>query len=148
MISTTEHTLSSGSRRTMRALASVVMPHEDGAPRVSTDAVIELVEGFARQMPRLLRVLFPIGLWLLEWGALVLGPSLVPFSSMSLARRERYVMSWVRSRSHIRRDLIKGVKGLVLICYYSDPQVTKLLGYAVEEHVQLVKSERLRRHAL
>jgi hypothetical protein len=147
-MTTTPHTLSRGSRRTMATLAEVVMPKGAGAPEVPIANVLALVESFCREMPRLLRVLFPIGLFLLEWGALVLGPSLVPFSWMSPERRQRYVMSWVHSGSHIRRDLIKGVKGLVLICYYSDPRVGAFLGYAVDEHVQLVKAERLKRHAV
>ncbi len=147
-MTTPTFTLSRRSRRTMATLAEVVLPRGQGAPEVSTDTVVALADSFAREMPRLLRVLFPIGLFLLEWGALLLGPSLVPFSLMTQQRRERYVMSWVHSRSHIRRDLIKGVKGLVLLCYYADARVCAYLGYAVEEHVTLVKAERLKRYAV
>jgi hypothetical protein len=96
-------------------------------------------------MPKLLRVLFPVGLLLLELGALVLAPSLVPFSYMSRARRERYLRGWVHSRFMLFRELIKGVKGLCLFAYYSDPRVAAYLGYEHEPHVQLVKAERLRR---
>jgi hypothetical protein len=47
----------------------------------------------------------------------------------------------------LRRDLIKAVKGLCLIAYYSDARVGARLGYTVEEHVADVSAERLRRHA-
>jgi hypothetical protein len=98
-------------------------------------------------LPRLYRALFPVGLALLELGALLLAPSLVPFSSMSAPRRRRYVDGWVHARGRLRRDLIKAVKGLCLLAYYSDPRVRARLGYFPDEHVQLVKAERLRRHA-
>jgi hypothetical protein len=135
------------SRRVVRALAEVVLPPDSDAPRVPLDEVVRFVDSFVPKMPTLLRLLFPIGLMLLELGAFFLGPSLVPFSAMSLARRRRYVDSWVRARWRLQRDLIKAVKGLCLFCYYSDPRVAASLGYQVEEHVTLVAAERLRRHA-
>ncbi len=141
-----KHNLGPWSRRTLRALAEVVLPHVAGAPEVSTAEVVDFVDDWVFYMPRLFRLLFPVGLMLLELGAFVLGPSLVPFSFMSEKRRARYVNSWVHAGWQLRRDLIKGVKGLVLVKYYSDPKVCAYLGYQVEEHVQLVTAERLKRH--
>jgi hypothetical protein len=138
--------LGAWSRRSLRALAEVVVPRGGGAPEVDLDAILAFADDYVRYMPRLFRLLFPVGLLMLELGAFVLAPSLVPFSSMSLERRRRYVGSWVRSRSALRRDLIKGVKGLCLFAYYSDPKVAGSLGYHIDEHVELVKSERLKRH--
>jgi hypothetical protein len=134
------------SRRVVRAVAEVVTPHVDGAPQVETERIVDFVDDWVPHMPRLFRLLFPVGLMLLELGAFVLGPSLVPFTLMRRARRERYVRAWVSARWHLQRDLIKAVKGLCLLCYYSDPRVAQHLGYEVEEHVQLVKAERLRRY--
>jgi hypothetical protein len=134
------------SRRTLRALAEVVTPRGGGAPEVDLDAMVASADDWVRYMPRLFRLLFPVGLMLLELGAFVLGPSLVPFSFMSLERRRRYVHGWAHSRSQLRRDLIKGVKGLCLFNYYSDVRVAEQLGYRVDEHVTLVKAERLKRY--
>jgi hypothetical protein len=135
------------SRRVVRALAEVVQPTGEGAPALPLDQFVRFVDDYVPHMPRFLRLLFPIGLMLLELGAFVIGPSLVPFSAMSLARRRRYVDSWVHARWRLRRDLIKAVKGLCLLAYYSDPRVGGRLGYAVEAHVNHVSAERLRRHA-
>jgi len=140
-------TLGPWSRRVVRALAEVVLPAGADAPALATDEVVIFVDSFVPHMPRLLRLLFPIGLMLLELGAFVLGPSLTPFSAMSLARRRRYVDGWVHARWRLRRDLIKAVKGLCLLAYYSDARVGARLGYAVETHVADVSAERLRRHA-
>jgi hypothetical protein len=134
------------SRRTLRALAEVVTPHVAGAPEVPAAEIVDFVDDWVRYMPKLFRLLFPVGLMMLELGAFLLGPSLVPFSLMSAERRARYVNGWVHAGWRLRRDLIKGVKGLVLVKYYSDPRVCAYLGYAVEEHAQLVTAERLKRH--
>ena len=135
------------SRRVVRALAEVVLPDGDGAPNVPLDEIVAFADSFVPYLPRLLRLLFPIGLMMLELGAFLIGPSLVPFSAMSLARRRRYVDGWVHARWRLRRDLIKAVKGLCLLAYYSDARVGARLGYAVEAHVADVSAERLRRHA-
>jgi hypothetical protein len=139
--------LGAWSRRIVRALVEVVLPDGPDAPEVATVEVVDFVDEWVPYMPRLLRLLFPVGLLLLELGAFVLAPSLTPFSFMSVERRRRYVDGWVHARWRLRRDLIKGIKGLCLLAYYSDARVCRALGYAVEEHVELVKTERLRRHA-
>ena len=135
------------SRRVVRALAEVVLPEGADVERVPTSEIVAFVEGYVPHMPALLRHLFPVGLMMLELGAFLLAPSLLPFSSMSLARRRRYVDGWVHARWRVRRDLIKAVKGLCLFAYYSDARVTARLGYAVEAHVADVSAERLRRNA-
>ena len=140
-------TLGRWSRRVVRALAEVVLPDGDGAPNVPLDEIVAFADSFVPYLPRLLRLLFPIGLMMLELGAFLIGPSLVPFSAMSLARRRRYVDGWVHARWRLRRDLIKAVKGLCLLAYYSDARVCARLGYTVEAHVADVSAERLRRHA-
>ena len=136
------------SRRVVRALAEVVLPggFED-APAVPIDSIVDFVDGYAPHMPRLLFLLFPVGLMMLELGAFVLGPSLMPFSALSIEHRRRYVDGWIHARWRLRRDLIKAVKGLCLLAYYSDARVRAQLGYTVEAHVADVSAERLRRHA-
>jgi hypothetical protein len=141
------HALGPWSRRIVRALAEVVQPLGEGAPALPLDEYARFVDSFVPHLPRLLALAFPVGLLLLELGAFVLGPSLVPFSAMPLPRRRRYVDGWVHARWRLRRDLIKAVKGLCLLAYYSDPRVGARLGYAVDAHVAHVSTERLRRHA-
>ena len=140
-------TLGRWSRRIVRALAEVVLPDGSDAPALPSGEIVAFVDSFVPYMPRLLRLLFPVGLMMLELGVFVLGPSLVPFSAMSLARRRRYIDGWVHARWRLRRDLFKAVKGLCLFAYYSDARVKARLGYAVEAHVADVSAERLRRHA-
>jgi hypothetical protein len=140
------HNLGRWSRRIARALTEVVVPTGPGAPTVPTDQIVDFIDDWVRFMPRLFKLLFPVGLLLLELGAFVMGPSLVPFTLMSPARRARYIDGWVKARWRLQRDLIKAVKGLVLMAWYSDPRVGAYLGYTVEEHAQLVSARRLKRH--
>jgi hypothetical protein len=135
------------SRRVVRALAEVVQPTGGDAPVLPLEHFVHFIDDYVPHLPRLLGLLFPVGLMMLELGAFLLAPSLVPFSAMSLARRRRYVDGWVHARWRLRRDLIKAVKGLCLLAYYSDPRVGAKLGYAVESHVADVSAERLRRYA-
>jgi hypothetical protein len=139
-------TLGRWSLRILTAMAEVVTPRVAGAPTVETAEVVAFIDGWVPHMPRLFRLLFPVGLLMFELGALVLGPSLVPFSFMRRAQKERYVRAWVDARWALQRDVIKAVKGLCLLCYYSDERVAAHIGYTVREHVELVGAERLRRH--
>lgn len=138
--------LSRLSRRIIRSLAEVVLPSGDGAPTVSPAGVADFVDGYMPYLPTMLRVLFPVGLMLLEFGAFIFGPSLVPFSFMSKKAKQRYLEGWATARWRIRRELWKALKGLCLLYYYSQPEVGKAIGYTVAEHVELVSAERLRRH--
>jgi hypothetical protein len=137
--------LGARSRRTLRALAEVIVPRDPSLP-VDLDAVVDFVDQTVGDMPRLLQLVFPIGLALFELGTFVLLPSLRRFSRLELPRREAYVRDWIHSRLMLRRDLIKGVKGLCLFAYYNDRRVMEHLGYRPDEHLQLVAAERLKRH--
>lgn len=134
-------------QRIIRALAEVVLPLGPGAPAPDLDAIAAFGARYACYMPTLLRVALPVGLLTLEFGAFLLAPSFLPFSRMSLSRRKRYVRGWVHSRLRLFRDLIKGMKGICYLSYYSSPEVQKFLQYEPEEHVRLVKQERLIRYA-
>ena len=50
------------SRRVVRALAEVVLPDAPDAPVVPTSQIVDFADSFVPYMPRLLRLLFPIGL--------------------------------------------------------------------------------------
>ena len=136
--------LGRASRRTLLALAEVVVP--PGPIDVSLEGVVDFIDDMVGYMPRLLRVAFPLGLWLLEHGTRLFGFSVRRFSSLTPDARARYVDRWIHAGWVMRRDLIKGVKGLALLAYYSDPRVGELLGFFPDEHVRLVSAERLRRY--
>lgn len=134
-------------QRVIRALAEVVLPLGPSSPPPDLLHIGRFVARYTCHMPTLLRVALPLGLLTLELGAFVLAPSWKPFSFMSLAARKKYVNRWVHSRLRLFRDLIKGMKGICYLAYYSSPEVQRSLGYTPEEHVRLVTQERLTRYA-
>jgi hypothetical protein len=132
--------LSLWSRRILRRYAEAVLPDGEGAPAGDVAAVVDFIDGYAAHMPRLYRLLFPIGLLYFELTAIW------PFSLRTLASRRRRVERWSHSRVRIRRELMKALRGLCLLHYYSQPAVTTALGYSIEAHV--ADSVALRRRLL
>ena len=130
-----KNNLSNFSRRTLLALAEVVMPRGENFHLDLREYTVDIVDRFVGYFPIHLRIGFPLGLLLLEFGPILYALKFSRFSSMSLEERESYVAGWVDSKSAARRDLIKGVKGLVLVAFYSHPEVMAYIGYDIEAHI-------------
>lgn len=129
------HNLPMWAHKILRCLAEVVMPHDENFKLDLTDEAIEFVDRYVGYFPVYLRKLFPLGLVLLEFGPILYMRKLQRFTGMSFEEREAYVASWVDSKNAMRRDLIKGVKGLVMVSFYSNPQVMERIGYDIEPHI-------------
>jgi len=134
--------LSPSARRTLAALTLAVAPPEPVVPdreaRVTT-----FLAGYIPYLTRQLQRLLPLGLWLFEWGPLFFGVAPTRFSRLGAAGRARYLRSWQYSRLSLRRQLVKGLKVLVLMGYFELPEVKAHLGYDLAPHVD----ERVRRRA-
>ncbi|GEM_PF-1191513 len=126
------------SQRTARALIEVAKPRKAEFNLPLEDQMLEFLDDFVRYFPVHMKILFPLGLLLLEYGTFIFAGKLKPFSRLSLEERDRYVRGWVESRIPIRRDLIKGVKGLCVASFYSDHQVMDHIGYEIEAHLNKV----------
>lgn len=127
--------LSDFSRKILRALAEVVMPRGKNFNLDLNDYSVDIIDRYVGYFPPHLKLGFPLGLMLLEFGPILYMRRFRRFSNMSLEDREKYVELWVDSNSAARRDLIKGVKGLVLVAFYSHPSVMEYIGYDIEAHV-------------
>lgn len=135
-----KHNLPKWARRTLRALAEVIMPRDDDFNLDLSDYSVDFVDRYVGYFPKHLKLLFPLGLILLEIGPIIFSGKLKFFSNLDLKERERHVDIWVNSRSASRRDLIKGVKGLVLVAFYSHPRVMEYIGYDIEAHISAALS--------
>ena len=127
--------LSQWARNTLRALTEVVLPRGDDIDIDLCDHSVDFTDYYVGFFPTHLRLGFPLGLLLLEFGPILYMRRLKRFSKMKLEDREKYVAGWVDSKSALRRDLIKGVKGLALVAFYSHPQVMDHIGYDIEQHI-------------
>ena len=122
------------------ALAEVVMPRSDKLDVDLREHVTQFIGRYLGYLPLHLKIGFPLGLLLLEFGPVIYIRKLSRFSKMSLTDRERYVANWADSKSMARHDLLKGVKALVMVAFYSHPKVMELIGYDIEPHIAATMS--------
>jgi hypothetical protein len=116
------------------------MPRDDDFNLDLSDYSVDFVDRYVGYFPKHLKLLFPLGLILLEIGPIIFSGRFKFFSKLDLKERERHVDIWVNSRRASRRDLIKGVKGLVLVAFYSHPRVMEYIGYDIEAHISAALS--------
>jgi len=127
-----------GTERIIRALISALKPRKPEFDAPIEEEIFKVADEFLGHLPVHMKVLLPLGLYLLEYGALILGPSLKPFSWMSAEKKEKYLKSWTESKIPLRRDLIKGFKAIALTGYYTHPIVLAHLGMDLEAHLKRV----------
>jgi hypothetical protein len=130
-----KHNLPGWALKILRALTEVVMPRGETFDMDLTDHVLEFIDRYVGFFPIHLKIGFPLGLLLLEFGPLIFMRRFKRFSKMSLDEREEYVKGWIDSKMALRRDLLKGVKGLVMVAFYSHPKAMEHIGYDIENHV-------------
>jgi hypothetical protein len=134
------------SRRTLAALVEAVIPPEP-RPEGVIERIVAFVCGFIPYFPPMTRFLFPVGLWLFEYGTRLFGFSLRRFSSLSAERRVAYLHAWQHSGMSLRRQLLKGLKAAVLMAYYDQPEVKAHIGYDPDPYVDALVAERRERMA-
>ncbi len=124
--------------KTLRALIEVVKPRKPEFDPPVEDHMLEFLDEFYSYFPFHLKIAFPLGLVLLEYATIIFAGSLKPFSAMDLEKRDKYVSGWVNSSLMLRRDLIKGVKGVCLTAYYAHPDVMAHIGFDLPAHMDRI----------
>ncbi|MFH1130907.1 MAG: hypothetical protein V1754_06200 [Pseudomonadota bacterium] len=138
--------LSNKARRILRILISVIIPRNDEINLALEQEMVDFVDSYIVHFPRILRFLFPFGLYLLEYGTWFFCFSWRKFSKLSPERRALYIDGWAKSRFLLKRELFKGIKGLALLAFYSQPRIAEILGYRCEEWIVFAKRRRLEQH--
>jgi hypothetical protein len=135
-----EHYLPNKARKVLRALIEVVKPRKPGFDPPVEDYMLDFLDNFYSYFPLHMKIGFPAGLYLLEYGTIIFNARTKPFTRLSMPERTAYVKSWIVSNMSLRRDLIKGVKGVCLTAYYSHPEVMAHIGYDLEGHIARVNA--------
>jgi hypothetical protein len=125
-------------RKIVRALIEVVKPRKPDFDLPVEDEMLEFLDNYYSHFPWHMKFLFPVGVYLLEYGTFIFKAWLRPFTILPLSKKEIYITDWIESRMALRRDLIKGVKGLCLTAFYSLPQVMEHIGYDLPGHIERV----------
>ncbi len=100
------------------------------------EAYVERCQAVLREFPALLRRLFALGLYIFDRFGFFFVCSLKRFSHMKSETQEKYITKCVHSRLASIRDFYTGLRGLVMICYFSHPDVSKYIGYDPKGHVE------------
>ncbi len=127
-------------RNILLAIAEIAMPRSDEFYLAVEDKLVDFVEDATYHLTPLLRRLFPLGVYLFEYLAILSSFSFKPFTRLSINRKKLYLDSWVHSRLYFKRELIKGIKGLVLFGYYSQPEVWDHLEYDPASYLEGLRS--------
>ncbi len=138
--------LSRGTRRTLDAMTATVAPPEPVVPDREA-RIAAFAAAYLPYLPPLSRRLLPLGFWLFEWGPLIFLFALRPFSKLGPEARRRYLVSWQRSRWSLRRQMIKGLKALVVMGFYDMPEVQAHIGYEPSPYVEALVKQRAEDYA-
>jgi len=145
----TKPALNRYARQVLTGLIEVMAPYDPdiGIPMEEINAnCIAAVERMMGHMPAPLRVMFPLGLFALEWSPIVFMGIAKPFHKITHEQKVRYLQGWQRSAFTLRRELVKGVNALVASAFYSDPRVLDYLGYHPEPFAAEVTRRRNEKH--
>jgi len=124
--------------RILRALIQTLKPRKPDFDPPIEDYLMEIADNFMAALPSHMKILLPLGLYLLEFGTIIFVPTVVPFSKLSLEKRDKYLKGWSESKIPLRRDLIKGLKAICMIGYYAHPEVMKHIGYNLDQHLRKI----------
>jgi len=113
--------------RILRAAVAAIRPRGHGFDQPIDADVLADIEQFFPYLPAPLRLGFPIGLRLLEWGPLLLIGRASRFSSLSLADAQRYLTK-VHHMGGPGTALMLGLRTLVFMAFYQHPTVLADMG--------------------
>ena len=127
-------------------MIATIRPRGHGFDQPIDDDVLTEVDRTVPFMPRPLRILFPLGLRLLEWGPLLFAARPTRLSRMprqdALALCER----WLQSRAGPIRMLMLGVRALVYLAFFQHPTVLEAMGVRWDR--RMAETVRLRAETL
>lgn len=87
------------------------------------------------QFPKLNRFLFLRTVLLFNLLPLFFGFGFKTFLGLSDEFQKKYVNCWMQTKNHFLREAFKGMRGLVMITYFSNHDVWEYIGYDPVKHV-------------
>jgi hypothetical protein len=140
-----EH-LSPRSAEILRSVIATIRPRGHGFDQPIDDDVLAEVDRTVPFMPRPLRILFPLGLRLLEWGPLLFAARPTRLSRMPREEALALCERWLRSRAGPIRMLMLGVRALVYLAFFQHPTVLEAMGVRWDR--RMAETVRLRAETL
>ncbi len=98
--------------------------------------LIERIELLLGEFQPLFRFFFILGIYFFDKATFLFGYGLRRFIHMDLVRRENYAQYWLTGRFTVCRDIISGMRGLVMLAYFSHHDVWRYIDYDPAGHAQ------------
>ena len=120
-------------RRIVQAVAETLVGADpadpEGLPSVQDAGVVDFLDDLVPRLSEEIQDKLPWLLWGVEHGTRVFSLTLAPFSELSPAAREAYLLGWSRSRIALRRLGFRALKNLVMLAYYTHESTWPAIGY-------------------
>jgi len=118
---------SRGTARILRAAVAAIRPRGHGFDQPIDADVLRDVEQFLPHLPTPMRLAFPVGLRLLEYGPPLFAHRPTRFSTMSPDDARAYLESFQRAGG-LRAAMVLGLRTLVFLAFYQHPAVLSAMG--------------------
>jgi hypothetical protein len=118
---------SRGTVRILRAAVAAIRPRGHGFDQPIDADVLAEVQRFLPHLPTPMRLAFPAGLRLLEYGPPLFARRLTRFSAMSPDAARAYLESFHRAGG-LRAAMVLGLRTLVFLAFYQHPAVLADMG--------------------
>lgn len=127
--------LSAAIQKILVALANALITKPvDCVIQDQDNALLKRAEALIREFPKLFRYTFTFGLHLFDHLTFFFGFGTKKFTSLPLPQQQKYIESWMGSRFTFVREMFKGFRGIIMICFFSHPDVYDYIGYHPGEH--------------
>jgi hypothetical protein len=126
-----------GCRRILDAFYEAILPEIPGEDNEKIRKnTIEDINAFLSGLTPFLRILYNLGIYLIQFGTILFAHSILPFTFLSKPSRIKYIKKWDKSIFAFRRNLILAYRSTAMLAFYSQKEVTKYLNYDIESHIK------------
>lgn len=98
------------------------------------EKLMQRCEILIRELPTLLRIAFIVGLKLFNRLTFLFGFDFKAFHRLETTQKTKYIEKWLNSSFIPMRELTKGYRGVVMLCYFSLPEVWDYITYPAVQH--------------
>ncbi|MBU0505545.1 MAG: hypothetical protein ABII18_11175 [bacterium] len=100
------------------------------------EALLQRCRSILQELPVMYRMGFVMGIYLFDLCAFLFGCGFKRFISLSYEKQCQYLDKCLTNKMFTVRNIMSGMRGLIMICYFSMPEVSAYIGYNPNKHVK------------
>lgn len=117
------------------AEALIVEPHDLEISQ-KEEEMLRRCELLMREMPGYFRFILNLAFFFFNNMTILFGFGIRDFTSLPLEAKQIYTDRWLKTKMTILREIFKALRGLVMMTYFSHPDVWRYIGYDPAGHVK------------